>query len=166
MGKTRSNKGICYRSGSGAMLPPNEQRKAMQAIPSWSSTWMWKDSLHWHQPTSGVPFWTVRANGRGRNSPATYRRVKGNNSDSVVHQPNSKEPGALLPRGNIGQAHANNIGRHLLSLCVLIQLSWLRKRNTRDLSTNAANQHKNLSLHTSFFFFSKIVLWIVLQPFL
>lgn len=75
------------------------------------------------QSTSGVSFSTFQANARGRNSTATHRRVKGNNSDSVVHQPNSKETGALLPRGNIGQAHANNVGRHLLSLCVLIQLS-------------------------------------------
>lgn len=53
----------------------------------------------------------------------THRRVEGNNPDSVVHQPDSKEPGALLPRWNIGQTHANYIGRHLLSFSVLIQLS-------------------------------------------
>lgn len=55
----------------------------------------------------------------------SYRRVQGDDSDGVVNQSNSQEAGALLTRWDVGQAHADHICRHFLSLCVLVQLAGL-----------------------------------------
>lgn len=59
-------------------------------------------------------------------STPSHRGVQGDDAHGVVRQPHSQEPGALLSRRNVSQAHANHVSRHLLPLRVLVQLARLR----------------------------------------
>ena len=59
----------------------------------------------------------------------TYTGIQRDDSDSVVGQSDSQEPGALLARRNAGQSHADHVGRHLLPLCVLVQLTRLQRKD-------------------------------------
>ena len=62
---------------------------------------------------------------------ATYQRVQGYDADRVVHQAHGQEAGALLAGRNVGQAHAYYVGRHLLALCVFIELARLQSQDRR-----------------------------------
>ena len=83
-------------------------------------------------------------------SVSSYRRIQGDDSDSVVNQSHGQESRALLTRWNISQAHTNHVCRHFLPLCVLIQLSRLEtKRETGLLLSHLSPllwlRHKFLS---------------------
>lgn len=61
----------------------------------------------------------------------SYRWVQGDDSDGVVNKSHGQETGALLTGWNICQAHTHHVCRHLLPLCVLIQLTGLEKVKRR-----------------------------------
>jgi len=56
---------------------------------------------------------------------ATNQGVKGDDADSVVKETDGQEARALFPRGYTPQSHTHDIRRHLLPLCVLVQLTRL-----------------------------------------
>ena len=56
----------------------------------------------------------------------TYIWIERDDSDGVVSQPHGQKPGPLFSRGNTGQGHAHHVGGHVLSFCVLVQLSSLK----------------------------------------
>jgi len=84
-------------------------------------------------PTNSIK--ALKANTKINREMSADLRLKRNNTDGVVGEPNSKKPGPLLAGRHSTKSHADDTCRHLLTLCVFIQLASLQRNHTHSQKT-------------------------------
>ncbi len=75
----------------------------------------------------------------------TYIWIERDDSDSVIGKSNGQEPWSLFSGRNVGKGHADDVTGHVLSLCVFIQLPWLKFRTILIYNLNWNSQGQKLN---------------------